>query len=158
MYFSFVSFCLPITIIYDSWAQARGRILSHFSRSLTLTSPDQSMSETIPRHPWRSGFMNSWGVISMTPRLFTWRFFKTWLSLSSLVTNQELNQKPDLPCPLDYHFKTLPSKISEPHLRNFPASQSNLFNCPDHRKDSSKIASCYAIPLLSPDCTSSQPL
>ena len=49
-------------------------------------------------------------------------------------------------------------KFLEPHLRKFPASQSNLFNCPNHRKDSSKIARCYAIPLLPPDCTLSQPL
>ena len=39
-----VSLRLPITIIHDMWAQARGRILSHFSRSLTPTSPDQSLS------------------------------------------------------------------------------------------------------------------
>ena len=41
---SLVSLCLSITIIHDMWAQARGRILSHFSRSLTPTSPDQSLS------------------------------------------------------------------------------------------------------------------
>ena len=72
--------------------------------------------------------------------------------------NSRAHKKPDLPRLLEYHFMTLPRQNLEPHLRNFPASQSNLFNCPNHRKDSSKIARCYAIPLLPPDCTLSQPL
>ena len=44
VFHALVSLCLPTTIIHDMWAQARGRILSHFSRSLTPTSPDQSLS------------------------------------------------------------------------------------------------------------------
>ena len=128
-----VSLCLPITIIHDMWAQARGRILSHFPRSLTLTFPAQSMSDNskTPLKIWFHEFLKCHLHDSKT---FCMKILQNLVHPVISGDYSRAHSDPDLQSPFDHHFMIISRENFRASFEKFSCFPEQPFQLPQSQE------------------------